>query len=242
MKKFKTLLVLIILVISANCIAQDTRLFNNTWFLHNLIIDGNNNIPPVNNEIPFVAMDFYEVNPSIETAVCPESGGGGDVIFNGTTNFNIPVFVYLTGGCYGDPENEVFNALYIDEYWASNTSGDFSYTITEDGSSITLIITNQLGDTAIYGNELLSSENFNDNSFAIYPNPATTILNIENNDVIITNISIYDISGRLVYSDKSINSKVSTINIQNLNEGIYFINIMDEQDSVLTKRFIKKNN
>jgi len=238
----KKLLIIVILATSFNSIAQDTRLFNYTWFLHNLIVDGEDNIPPVNNEIPFVALDFIEVNPSIETAACPESAGGGDVIFNGTTNFNIPVFVYLTGGCYGNPENEVFNTLYIYEYWASNTSGDFSYTITEDGSSITLIITNQLGNTAIYGNELLSSENFNENSFAIYPNPATTILNIENNDVIITNISIYDISGRLVYSNKSITSEVSNINIQNLNEGIYFINIMDEQDRILTKRFIKNNN
>ncbi len=238
----KKLLIIIILVTSFNSIAQDARLFNYTWFLHNLIIDGNDNIPPINNEIPFVALDFIEVNPSIETVACPESAGGGDVIFNGTTNFNIPVFVYLTGDCYGDPENEVFNALYIENYWTNNTPGDFSYTITEDGSSITLFITNQLGDTAIYGNELLSSENFNENSFAIYPNPATTTLFIENNDVIITNISIYDISGRLVYSDKSITSEVSTINIQNLNEGIYFINIMDEQDRILTKRFIKKNN
>jgi len=242
MKNFKTLLVLVILVISTNCIAQDTRLFNNTWYLHNLIVNGENNIPPVNNEIPFVTLDFIEVDQIIETFVCPESAGGGVVIYNGTTSFNLSTFAVLLGGCYGDPENEIYNTLYIVDYWLINTLGDFSYTITEDGSSITLIITNQLGDTAIYGNELLSSESFNENSFAIYPNPATTILNIENNDVIITDISIYDVSGRLVYTDKSITSEVSTINIQNLNEGIYFITIQDEQNRSSTKRFIKNNN
>ncbi|MFK5983143.1 MAG: T9SS type A sorting domain-containing protein [Flavobacteriaceae bacterium] len=238
----KKLLIIVILAGSFNSIAQDTRLFNNTWYLHNLIVNGEGNIPPVNNELPFVALDFIEVDQTIETSACPESAGGGEVIYNGTTSFNLSTFAYLAGGCYGDPENEIYNTLYIEDYWANNTFGDFAYTITEDGSNITLVVTNPSGDTAIYGNELLSSESFNENSFTIYPSPASTILNIEKKDVFITNISIYDISGRLVYLDKPINSELSSINIQNLKKGVYFITIQDEQNRSFTKRFIKSGN
>ena len=72
--------------------------------------------------------------------------------------------------------------------------------------------------------------------FAIYPNPVENNLTIDTDEVI-TEINIYSITGVLVYSETSVSDNV--INVSDLNNGIYFINIKTENGDVV-KRFIKK--
>jgi len=65
--------------------------------------------------------------------------------------------------------------------------------------------------------------------FVVYPNPSKGILNIKFNKEIDTYaISIYDISGKLVYnqgSNKPNNDNISSFNLGKLNNGEYIINI-----------------
>ena len=72
--------------------------------------------------------------------------------------------------------------------------------------------------------------------FAIYPNPVENNLTIDTDEVV-TEINIYSITGVLVYSETSVSDNV--INVSDLNNGIYFINIKTENGDVM-KRFIKK--
>lgn len=72
--------------------------------------------------------------------------------------------------------------------------------------------------------------------FAIYPNPVENNLTIDTDEVI-TEINIYSITGVLVYSETSVSDNV--INVSDLNNGIYFINIKTENGDVV-KRFVKK--
>ncbi len=66
----------------------------------------------------------------------------------------------------------------------------------------------------------LSVTENNFTSFNIYPNPTSNILNIgfANDFTGKINISIYDFTGKLVYNSFEANK---TINISNLNSGIY---------------------
>ncbi len=84
----KNIICILFLATTAQVLAQDPQLFENTWYLHDLIIEGQSNIPPINNEIPFVPADFT-VPDFFQTGMC-ESGGGGEISYNGSNEFSFP--------------------------------------------------------------------------------------------------------------------------------------------------------
>ena len=79
----------------------------------------------------------------------------------------------------------------------------------------------------------LSNDKFNSDSISIYPNPATDILNVSGVEGV-TSLVINDINGRTI---KTVND-ASSINVSDLNAGVYFINITTENGNV-TKKFMK---
>lgn len=83
----------------------------------------------------------------------------------------------------------------------------------------------------------LSIENFSDNLFTVYPNPAKDFINIENNDnLLIDNYIVIDISGREVIDEKNFNDQ---LNIQKLSNGIYILQI-NCQNRKFNYKFIKE--
>lgn len=80
----------------------------------------------------------------------------------------------------------------------------------------------------------------NDNSislFNLYPNPATTLLNISNtNNFEIVSISVSDINGRMVKNQIGADAQ---INVSDLNAGVYFVTI-ESNEGMTTKKFIKQ--
>jgi hypothetical protein len=69
----------------------------------------------------------------------------------------------------------------------------------------------------------------NDYKFAIYPNPANDILRIEfsDNNLLYSEIKIFDITGKLIFKDKLIYNN-QTIDISNIRNGLYFLQIKNE--------------
>jgi hypothetical protein len=83
----------------------------------------------------------------------------------------------------------------------------------------------------------LSNEDFDSNSFSIYPNPTSSVLNISNpNSLELKNISVVDINGRIV---KNQSNSLSQINVSDLNAGVYFVTI-EAAEGKTTKKFIKQ--
>lgn len=236
----KTILTIIVLTIGLNLSAQDTRLFDNQWYLQSLIMDGETIIPPVNEEIPFVPLDF-SVNGEILTGIC-ESGGAGIVVYTGTSQFTIDGgLVVLTGGCYDSAENEEFNDTYIRTFWQDTSSNMYQYEIIEDGMDKTLIITNSNNDEAFYSNMLLNTQDFSTTAFKIHPNPAHEYVYIEKElNTTITSLKISDVNGRIVYFDTQINTEIPSVNIENLKSGLYFISIEDSEKRIVIQKFIKR--
>lgn len=94
---------------------------------------------------------------------------------------------------------------------------------------------NYYNGNASYSNEISVSPSYerttSPSSTIIYPNPATSIINIESKETIFTvhsNVSISDITGLQVNSNNFsiVNPNLITINISNLTPGTYFINIL----------------
>lgn len=103
--------------------------------------------------------------------------------------------------------------------YSPNTNGNYSLTVTIDGCSGN-------SSSVYYGSASLSENN--PNSFSIHPNPAT-------NQVIISSqffteneaVQIFNTAGQLVheYPNLSPQHQTYTINVEQLNPGIYFIQI-----------------
>jgi hypothetical protein len=73
----------------------------------------------------------------------------------------------------------------------------------------------------------------------IYPNPTMGELTIDNGELTITNIEIYDVFGRKQSSNHRITSSSHhLINISNLPAGIYFIKVT-AQENVYTQKIVK---
>ncbi|MEW4922498.1 T9SS type A sorting domain-containing protein [Algibacter sp. 2305UL17-15] len=72
----------------------------------------------------------------------------------------------------------------------------------------------------------------------LYPNPASHIVNIKPKDgVSITSVELYDVSGKKVLIKLS---NENTLNVSNLSDGIYLLNIFSENGSVSKKLIVKK--
>jgi hypothetical protein len=228
-------LIIILLFFSLKGYSQDIRLFEHIWYLHDLVIDGDSNVPPINNEIPFVPAYFDE--NGIETGMCDEQGGAS-LEYIGTTAFEIISGGFLAGGCYqNEPYNQMYSSLYIG-FWG-NLSGDIVfYEIIEDESNRTLIVTGSNGDQAIYGDEvLLSGEEFHITDFSVYPIPVKNNLNIHYRSVDeIQSIRVFNTFGQTVLI---INRKQSEIDVTKLPTGMYFVSLQDNAGNISTKKFIK---
>lgn len=80
----------------------------------------------------------------------------------------------------------------------------------------------------------------NDNSFSIYPNPASNniTINFSSSSKNIS-IKIYDATGRLVKEIENVKSGENNISVSELENGLYLLNLYDESHTI-TKRFIKQ--
>ena len=79
-----------------------------------------------------------------------------------------------------------------------------------------------------------STEDFNNFSFSVYPNPSNQQINIES-ELIFDNIKIFDANAREL---KNFTFNKKTINIENLAKGFYIIRFLN-QENVFSKTFIK---
>lgn len=76
-------------------------------------------------------------------------------------------------------------------------------------------------------------------NFLIYPNPVSDKLNIQNNDVLMDYaVTILDVQSRTVLqSYLSKNNNTTSLNISNLNSGLYFV-LIKGNDTLIQKRII----
>lgn len=72
----------------------------------------------------------------------------------------------------------------------------------------------------------------------VYPNPVSSVLNVEILNAEATSIAIYSLDGSLVKSEK-LNGVSGTVNVEDLKSGIYLYTISTKEGSVIQSRFLK---
>jgi len=97
----------------------------------------------------------------------------------------------------------------------------------------------EVDDILVLGNEYQGiGDIINNENIAIYPNPANGHFFIETNLNKDLTVNVYSIVGKLVFKTV-INKQLNEINIENISEGIYFVNIINEKTGdVITRKLI----
>lgn len=247
MKIYRFFLVLLCFVVSQNSFAQDPLLFEGTWELESLTIDGEQFSPPSNEEVESIALFFQEESAggpySFDTYVC--NGLFGNVTFEDGGNGVNPSFSigeYSITLLFCDfSENEVFENQYFTFYVYSEAAmSPFEYYIEFLGNSPTLVVVASNGDVALYNNPSLSVNDFIKPSFSVYPNPTSDQLYITTDqDAGDYTITVFDIQGKQHITTSKEKLGTSPLQIQDWGSGIYLIRIEDQNGVVTTKRFIK---
>ena len=81
-------------------------------------------------------------------------------------------------------------------------------------------------------------EEFGVNSFEIYPNPATSVVYVKSSNNNAAQVSIIDLTGRCVKSVETTDN-VTKISTDDINKGVYFIMIQQDDNKVVEKLIVK---
>jgi hypothetical protein len=137
-----------------------------------------------------------------------------------------------------DPENE--NAILLSLSKNVSKGGYISVSyfpgnlIAVDGSK-----SNAFGPEAIYNPEnSVGISLINERNLKIYPNPATSVLNIEY-DKAPYQVSIYNSIGILVHTENS-DSESLKLGVDQFKEGLYLIQIKDSENNLTTQKVLLK--
>ena len=171
----------------------------------------------------------------------------GNIVFS-KTNFQSNTLhkdtVNLTTGCYQlELEDTGEDGL---DFFANNDGSGF-FQIRKTTGAPLAGFESDFGKNIIHyftvGYGLSIEENSNMFNFKCYPNPALNELNVQTSGFVDeVHFEILDSFGKLVFKEKINLSKLkndNSIDISNLNSGIYFIKVFDSYH-IKTKRFIHK--
>ena len=125
-----------------------------------------------------------------------------------------------------------FNSLPADGTWILRVIDAYN----GDGGSI-----NAVSLSFCNIEQSLSSPSNALSNLTIYPNPSKGIVNINLNSAITgeTTYTLYDVQGRKILDKKS-NTSLETLNVQQLNDGIYFLSVKNGDLESSHKIVIKK--
>ena len=130
---------------------------------------------------------------------------------------------------------ESWNTVYQPNYFVICPDRSFEYHFGGLGSNSSILLDlteNCSGVTDIqeYKNEI---------ELIIFPNPVGDELKFSINQDQIVQVSVFDLSGKMVKEFYSEGASTS-INISDLEKGIYFLQVIDNKIYVSTKKFIKR--
>lgn len=236
MKNFINMLLLIFVT---QGYAQDPQLINNNWYIQSLVIDGVNIPEP----LPHGGTSNFNTDPnSIQFGYC--DAYETMISYTGDDGFELPVDspLILLGMC----TNQIiinFGFAFQSIYYENEALNPFTYTITDNGDTKTLLVTNGIGNQAIYGSEptmgIADNSALSALSVSIYPNPTSNYLNITLRNANQASVHIFNILGQGVAAI-SIENATAKIPVNTLKSGVYFVVIASEDGQKQTVKFIKK--
>ncbi len=148
----------------------------------------------------------------------------GDPVQNATIN--------LEG--YGTQQSDANGTATFTDVYETTGTNTIPYTVSASGyltATGSISVTSDVSENVVLqqGPSELSEQN---TIFTVYPNPTTTIINVEGKDI--SSIELLNISGQ-----KILGTDKNSIDVSDLNSGVYLLRIISG-DSVNTVKFIKQ--
>lgn len=136
-----------------------------------------------------------------------------------------------------NPFGTVFDTVeYFDSTpWPVAADGNGSYL-----SLINLNLDNALASSWTASNQSLSTTNFDiQNQIIVYPNPVTSLLNINCSSGVISGYELTDMLGRVIAQDSNLNKNRFSINVEDMATQQYLLKIIQEDGKVYFRKVIK---
>ena len=143
------------------------------------------------------------------------------------TVINLVVTNATTGGGAKFRQDNTWSTSWGNEAFPAASTSNGNNIITTAG---TYNVTFTRSTGAFTFSNALSNTSFKTSKFSVYPNPTSTIWNINTNDETINSIEIVDILGKIV-----LKSNENSIDASFLNHGIYFAKIKTENSQQTIK-------
>ncbi len=179
----------------------------------------------IQQEFDTLAIKFYNVNqgdPEIQSI---------SVTATSSDESFIEAFASYTDGSTSGEIYLVLNEIKNDSVIVTVTVKDDGGTTNGgvDTKVITFKVTTDFG-TSIDETELPQL-------LEIYPNPTSDYLNVSMGGLILQNIKVYDIEGRLVVSQNT-NQQTTVLDVSSFETGIYLIQVEDSRNRKIVSRFV----
>ncbi len=212
----------------------------NPFYYNGLAVDSNNNIWVVNNQNSLMYLNTmlkeWIVRDTTET---PISAG-----------FNIPhtiivdryntLWIAERRNLHNfNPETDIWKSYTAPESLFEPNTGTGFTDFKLDKSNNFWFITSSSGVFKL--SDLITDVEVepNINGISIYPNPASSLLSYETNNITsIIQQSIVDLSGKEVINDKIANAMRNSIDVSKLQIGIYFLQLTDTKGVKYSKKFV----
>lgn len=226
---------LFLLLFTSFTYAQNPLLYQYNWQLSYIVVNGVTYNAPSNTEVPSISLMFEQVNNSFYTDVC--NYATGTIASADTNTFTLSNMIQSLIIC-NTQVNGDFEAQYFYIFF-QNVGSPINYSFVTTTDEPVLTLTNSNNNTAVYSGILLSTKDFNSEFVSVYPNPSEDKINISSTNESLENWNweIYNQVGTLLQSGKY--SRDPSINVKNLDTGIYILKLTSEGQQVI-KRFIKK--
>jgi uncharacterized repeat protein (TIGR01451 family) len=184
-----------------------------------------------------------------------------EIVDSISTNLNLNSFEMIYGShpyVATIDENGVLHIKFNNIMLAYNTGWNTGFAVYSIKLKSNLVLGTQIKNTAyiyfdfneaVITNTTVNTlsvnvglEEFNNGDYNLFPNPASNLITITNKiNTLKGTINIYDIMGKLWLS-KTISQPVNKVEIDNLDEltnGLYFVNISNDSGEVKTIKFVK---
>src|SRR5690554_162310 len=180
---------------------------------------------------------------------------------NASPYSNLPFSTWVTLIVYLDYNNKkvyfetpYFNTIAVADFLKNSTSTnlieDFKPTVlaflfASQNQTTTVDMVNKYDNIKITALNavppyVLNAENFLAQKFNLYPNPATNIVNITNNEnMAVQQIMVYDVAGKQLSTQTFNNETEIQLNVENLVSGTYMLHIKTNE-GVAVKKVVKK--
>lgn len=235
----KNLYITILCLFSLTSLSQNDIL--GEWFLYNINIEGTNydNIYENNFNINFHDPFTTPFNIS-GSGVCNVYFGNYSLEEQGEISTqDCGITLILCAGA--DFENNHLYMIYCN--YDNNDPELLNYEVIGNGNNATLTITNTTNNNfAVYGRQTLSSADvdFNKTTVKLKENPVKNQLEvvIENSTFDQITYTIYSFDGKLISNTKPLENNI--VNLNNFNQGLYFITFVTDENQPQTLKFIKE--